>query len=305
MIINILFLVSFLFSVLAFIEPDVVYIFVAVISWIIGIFIWIFSRKRYVRVDCVDGDNFSNNSKVHQHSRNNFDVYSTDCEIYPLDIPKQTFNGSYTKSEDVVKKEEKSSVVLVGKSVADDISCKRSFGKGLIDRNIKKGNIYEAYINELFRRYELLPTKTSSLNGFVEGKNDNKIDLFYRINFKGKEVALTVQCKNWHENNRHRITDEYLRKFYGNVLTLKENEGLRYINILFVVNSFECISELEFSNVDYVVVPLKRGNSDDERERVAKVLSSELYRWSRKKVYWYEELVIDLINRCIESNKRV
>lgn len=72
---------------------------------------------------------------------------------------------------------------------------------------IKKGHDFERYVAEHYKSigYEV------SLNGIIHGKKDNGIDI---ICSKENELIL-VQCKNWKENSKYKVTHLILKAFIG------------------------------------------------------------------------------------------
>lgn len=81
-----------------------------------------------------------------------------------------------------------------------------------IDKNhmndiLKKGHDFERYVAEHYKSngYEVL------LNGIVHGKKDNGIDVICN---KNNELIL-IQCKNWKENSKYKVTHIILKAFIG------------------------------------------------------------------------------------------
>ena len=72
---------------------------------------------------------------------------------------------------------------------------------------IEKGKEYEKFIGNLYEKDGYIV----KFNGIEKGKKDNSIDL---IAIKGNEIVL-IQCKNWKENSKYKITHKEIKAFIG------------------------------------------------------------------------------------------
>ena len=90
-------------------------------------------------------------------------------------------------------------------------TSKVDFNKTRDKRNmeeiLKKGHDFERYVAEHYKSigYEVL------LNGIIHGKKDNGIDIICN---KNNELIL-IQCKNWKENSKYKVTHLILKAFIG------------------------------------------------------------------------------------------
>jgi restriction system protein len=71
----------------------------------------------------------------------------------------------------------------------------------------KKGNEYELFVA---KHFEVLGYKVKN-HGLIHGRKDSSIDV---IAMKDKEITL-IQCKNWKENSKYKITHEKIKAFIG------------------------------------------------------------------------------------------
>jgi hypothetical protein len=71
----------------------------------------------------------------------------------------------------------------------------------------KKGKDYELFVASHF---EALGYKVKE-HGLIHGRKDSGIDV---ITMKDKEITL-VQCKNWKEDSKYKITHEKIKAFIG------------------------------------------------------------------------------------------
>lgn len=72
----------------------------------------------------------------------------------------------------------------------------------------KKGKEYELFVANHFRN---LGFKVKE-HGLIHGREDSGIDV---IAMKNKEITL-IQCKNWKEDSKYKITHEKIKAFIGN-----------------------------------------------------------------------------------------
>lgn len=88
-----------------------------------------------------------------------------------------------------------------------DRNRKTKSNKERINTNKKKGHDYERYVAEHYKSigYEV------SLNGIIHGKKDDGIDIICN---KNNELIL-IQCKNWKENSKYKVTHLILKAFIG------------------------------------------------------------------------------------------
>jgi len=78
-----------------------------------------------------------------------------------------------------------------------------------------KGNIYEIFIGEYYKKQGYAITQ----NGIIKGKKDNTIDV---IAEKLNEV-IYIQCKDWKYNKKWLINHEKVKAFIGDTYTYTEN----------------------------------------------------------------------------------
>ncbi len=71
----------------------------------------------------------------------------------------------------------------------------------------KKGKDYEKFVGNHFEKLGYIV----KFNGVEKGKKDNSIDL---IAIKKDEIIL-IQCKNWKEDSKYKITHEKVKAFIG------------------------------------------------------------------------------------------
>ncbi len=98
--------------------------------------------------------------------------------------------------------------------------------------NEKKGKEYEKYVGKFFEEKGYI----IKYNGIENGKKDNSIDL---IAIKNNEIIF-IQCKNWKENNKFKITHKDIKAFIGDTyIFIKENPQYTNYNIkrLFVMSN--------------------------------------------------------------------
>ncbi len=83
---------------------------------------------------------------------------------------------------------------------------KKNYSQKMKESKIK-GDNYEIYVAEHYKSigYEV------SLNGIIHGKKDNGIDIICN---KNNELIL-IQCKNWKENSKYKVTHLILKAFIG------------------------------------------------------------------------------------------
>lgn len=125
---------------------------------------------------------------------------------------------------------------------------------GKIDKSITKGSKYEEFIG---KKYEKL-NKEVIYNGLVHGKKDNGIDLIVN-----DENSITfVQCKNWVDNEYHKLNQKDLRAFIGDCfMYLLDNQINKNYNFHFVVSDNSLLTKSaelylkENRKIKYKVVP--------------------------------------------------
>jgi len=88
----------------------------------------------------------------------------------------------------------------------------------------KKGKEYEKFIG---KHYENLGYIVK-FNGIEKGKKDNSIDL---IAIKQNEIIF-IQCKNWKENSKYKITHKDIKAFIGDThIFIQENQQYKNYQI--------------------------------------------------------------------------
>lgn len=98
--------------------------------------------------------------------------------------------------------------------------------------NIKKGKAYEKQIGDYFEKQGYIV----KYNGIEKGKKDDSIDL---IAIKKDEI-LFVQCKNWKENSKYKVTQQMVKAFIGDTYKfIEENPVYKNYTIkrLFVISN--------------------------------------------------------------------
>ena len=96
---------------------------------------------------------------------------------------------------------------------------------------IKKGKKYEKFVGEYFEKLGYI----IKFNGIEKEKKDNSIDI---IAIKKDEILL-IQCKNWKENGKYKLTHKDIKAFIGDTHTfINENPQYKEYNIkrLFVIS---------------------------------------------------------------------
>jgi restriction system protein len=90
---------------------------------------------------------------------------------------------------------------------ANESTKQKTRDKSHMEEILKKGHDYERYVAEHYKSigYEV------SLNGIIHGKKDNGIDIICN---KNNELIL-IQCKNWKENSKYKVTHLILKAFIG------------------------------------------------------------------------------------------
>lgn len=73
--------------------------------------------------------------------------------------------------------------------------------------NDKKGKEYESFVAEHFKNLGYIVEE----HGLIHGRKDGGIDV---ITTRDKEITL-VQCKNWKEDSKYKITHEKIKAFIG------------------------------------------------------------------------------------------
>ena len=85
-------------------------------------------------------------------------------------------------------------------------------------QNIKKGKNYEKQIGKYFEKQGYIV----KYNGIEKGKKDNSIDL---IAIK-KEEIIFIQCKNWKESHKYKITQQMVKAFVGDTYKFIEENPI-------------------------------------------------------------------------------
>ena len=109
-------------------------------------------------------------------------------------------------------------------------SKKKNFYK-LKKEWIKKGKEYEKFVGEYFEKQGYI----IKYNGIEKGKKDNSIDI---IAIK-KEEIIFIQCKNWKEDGKYKISHKDIKAFIGDTHTfIQENSQYKDYKIkrLFVMS---------------------------------------------------------------------
>ncbi len=129
--------------------------------------------------------------------------------------------------------------------------------KQMHQNNIAKGRDYEIFIAEHFKN---LGYKTQN-HGLIHGRNDKSIDV---IIMKDKEITL-IQCKNWKEDSKYKITHEKIKAFIGDTIAFLDNnkekaEGYTIKRMFVTSNDVLDDSARHFlrsnSIVEHVVIPM-------------------------------------------------
>jgi len=97
---------------------------------------------------------------------------------------------------------------------------------------IKKGKEYEKFVGKYFENKGYI----IKYNGIEKGKKDNSIDI---IAIK-KEEIIFMQCKNWKEDGKYKISHKDIKAFIGDTHTfINENSQYKNYNIkrLFVISN--------------------------------------------------------------------
>jgi len=96
---------------------------------------------------------------------------------------------------------------------------------------VKKGKEYEKFVGRYFEDQGYI----IKYNGIEKGKKDNSIDI---IAIK-KEEIIFIQCKNWKENGKHKISHKDIKAFIGDThIFINENPQYKEYKIkrLFVMS---------------------------------------------------------------------
>ena len=143
----------------------------------------------------------------------NFEIESEDdvnLEKLKKEISK---NKEKINTNTLYKKEEKNKTdaiikpELVKKTKKDFYKKKKEW--------IKKGKEYEKFVGEYFEKQGYIV----KFNGIEKGKKDNSIDI---IAIKKEEIIL-IQCKNWNENGKYKLTHKDIKAFIGDTHTFINN----------------------------------------------------------------------------------
>ncbi|KIM10073.1 MAG: hypothetical protein KU38_08055 [Sulfurovum sp. FS08-3] len=126
----------------------------------------------------------------------------------------------------------------------------------------QKGQDYEDYIAKVFqeRGYKVIE------NGKISGKKDGGIDLIV----KNEREIIFIQCKNWNENGKYKITHTHIKEFRTNATDYYEKTPLfrSYdMKALFVlsgnfidISAIKHIEEIQNKGkkIDYEIIKIDR-----------------------------------------------
>ena len=131
--------------------------------------------------------------------------------------------------------------------------------KKMIKENKKKGKDYEIFIGKKFEKKGYIV----KFNGIEKGKRDNSIDL---IAIKDKNIVF-IQCKNWKENSKYKISHEKIKAFIGDTYSFIEKNPT-YKN--YKIERFFCVANDVFDKsgkkyleenkniIKYNIIPFKK-----------------------------------------------
>ena len=100
------------------------------------------------------------------------------------------------------------------------------------NKNVEKGKRYEKQIGEYFEKEGYIV----KYNGIEKGKKDDSIDL---IAIKKDEIIF-IQCKNWKENSKYKVSQQMVKAFIGDTYKFIEKNPIykNYkIKRLFVISN--------------------------------------------------------------------
>ena len=105
--------------------------------------------------------------------------------------------GEYHGAKQCYDTKSKAKYLRWNESIKNDIQLIKAIQEFTPKSNIEKGEEYEAYIAEHYRRMGYFVWE----HGKEKGRLDQGIDLIVK---KDKEIIF-IQCKNWNENNKFKI----------------------------------------------------------------------------------------------------
>ncbi len=107
--------------------------------------------------------------------------------------------------------------ILDNQKLFDEIKSHNN-SKPTAEKLIQKGQEYEEYIAKVFqaRGYKVIE------NGKISGKKDGGIDLIV----KNDREIIFIQCKNWNENGKYKITHTHIKEFRTNATDYYEKTPL-------------------------------------------------------------------------------
>ena len=154
-------------------------------------------------------------------------ISKEELQKIPLNILKNEYNKELKKYNHInLQKESKTTINNTNKknSTYAYLKIKKS--------NKQKGMEYEKQVGKFFEKQGYIV----KYNGIENDKKDNSIDL---IAIKKNEIIL-IQCKNWKENSKYKITLHMVKAFIGDTYKfIEENPTYKEYNIkrLFVISN--------------------------------------------------------------------
>ena len=223
----ILFILAFIFSE----KFRILFRIIIIISIIVTILIiGIHKINKNFKIDLIDIKNYNKKEKENYQINNDDENFEIKFETDP--------------DEELNKTIEKIKENLKGKE--NKYKPKKENKNNFYQKKqewIKKGKEYEKLVGKYFEKEGYI----IKYNGIENGKKDNTIDL---IAIKQNEIIL-IQCKNWKENSKYKITHKDIKAFIGDTHTfIKENPQYKNYNIkrLFVISN----KILDKSAINYI-----------------------------------------------------
>ncbi|MDD5400150.1 MAG: restriction endonuclease [Sulfurimonas sp.] len=125
-------------------------------------------------------------------------IFATIKTELPKRLKKEREIWEEEKNKKLINNDEK-------KRIFEDNRKKRT--REMHQNNARKGKEYESFVAEHFKN---LGYKVKE-HGLIHGRKDSSIDV---ITMKDKEITF-IQCKNWREDSKHKITHEKIKAFIG------------------------------------------------------------------------------------------
>ncbi len=140
--------------------------------------------------------------------------------------------------------------------------------KEFVKSNIERGKKYEIQIGKHFEDQGYIV----KFNGIEKEKKDDSIDL---IAIKKDEIIF-IQCKNWKENSKYKITQEQIKAFIGDTYKFIENNPVYKdykIKRLFIISNkildkgaYLFIKENQHL-IKYKVIPYKEDKNNNKQPK--------------------------------------